>query len=210
MRFPDGPMKGRRRTGLESSRELWEFYRTLDRSLFVSPELRDSAGFDGPLPIGFGQTVSQPSLVYRMVELLRLDETCRVLEIGTGSGYETAFLAAFAGEVFTAERIPELAETARKRLSALGYANIRFRVGDGSDGWEEHAPYDRIIVSCAASAVPDPLLSQLRPGGIMIIPVGTPYRQDLVEIRKDESGVITSRTLLPVIFVEFKGRYGWQ
>ncbi|MHB1453750.1 MAG: protein-L-isoaspartate(D-aspartate) O-methyltransferase [Saccharofermentanales bacterium] len=194
---------------MEKNPKLYDFYRNLDRALFVEDELRWSAGCDAPLPIGYGQTVSQPSLVYRMVELLSLMPSHRVLEIGTGSGYQTAFLAEFAGTVYTVERIAPLSALARQRLDLLGYRNIVFNVSDGSDGWAEHAPYDRIIASCASSSVPQPLLDQLSPGGILIIPVGSRYHQELMEIRKNEHGVLSSRSVLPVVFVEFTGRYGW-
>ncbi len=160
--------------------------------------------------IGFGKTISQPSLVYKMTEALNLGKTHRVLEIGTGSGYQTAFLSKFAGQVYTVERIKELAESAKKRLISLGYGNIHFKTGDGSEGWAEHAPYDRIVVTAAAGAVPEPLLSQIAPGGRMILPVGVKGWQELVMIEKDESGRIIKSNLGPVLFVELKGAYGWQ
>lgn len=194
---------------MEKNQKLYDFYRNLDRALFVDKDLQWSARCDCPLPIGHGQTVSQPSLVYRMVELLQLDPSSKVLEIGTGSGYQTAFLAEFAGSVYTVERIRPLSDLARQRLDLLGYRNITYNVCDGSDGWIEHAPYDRIIASCASSSVPDPLIEQLSPGGILIIPVGGRFHQELMEIRKDEQDVITRRDVLPVVFVEFTGRYGW-
>jgi len=120
--------------------KLRAFFRSLDRSLFVEGGLKPLAPLDRPLPIGFGQTVSQPTLVLDMTAALELDKNCRVLEIGTGSGYQTTFLAEFAGEVFTVERIPELSLQARERLARLGYSNIRFRTGDGSLGWAQYAP----------------------------------------------------------------------
>lgn len=190
--------------------EVKDFYNQLDRSLFVDEELKKIAQVDRPLPIGFKQTISQPSLVLKMTIQLELDKSCRVLEIGTGSGYQTAMLAEFAEEVFTIERIEELSEKAEKRLSRLGYSNIRFRVDDGSKGWPECAPYDRIVTTAAAGSMPDKLLEQLKPGGIAIAPVGPKTYQELLKIRKDEDGNLTSVSLGGVRFVEMKGEYGWK
>lgn len=190
--------------------EVKDFYNQLDRSLFVDEELKKIAQVDRPLPIGFKQTISQPSLVLKMTIQLELDKSCRVLEIGTGSGYQTAMLAEFAEEVFTIERIEELSKKAEKRLSRLGYSNIRFRVDDGSKGWPESAPYDRIVTTAAAGSMPDKLLEQLKPGGIAIAPVGPKTYQELLKIRKDEDGNLTSVSLGGVRFVEMKGEYGWK
>lgn len=133
-----------------------------------------------------------------------------ILEIGTGSGYQTALLAKFAGEVFTVERIAELAVRAQARLDQLGFTNIQYRLGDGSLGWAEHAPYDKIMVTAAAAAIPQELTDQLKPGGRMIIPVGSPGLQDLLLVTRNEGGRVISRTLERVVFVELKGRYGWS
>ena len=188
---------------------LMDFFNSLDRSFFIDNEFRDYASLDRALPIGYEQTISQPSLVLKMIERLNLDKNCRVLEIGTGSGYQTAFLAEFSGEVYTVERIKELAESAREKLERMGYTNICYRVDDGSTGWVEHAPYDRIIVSAAAEKIPEELINQLRAGGIMIVPVGPRGLQQLKFIARDLEGKIQSETIGMVTFVEMKGKYGW-
>lgn len=190
--------------------KLSEFYHKLDRSLFLEEEYKSYAGLDEPLPIGFEQTISQPSLVLEMTRMLDVGKDCRVLEIGTGSGYQTALLAEFAGSVFTVERIETLSEKARKRLDSLGYSNIHFKVGDGSLGWQENGLYDRIIVTAAAERIPRELVDQLKEGGKMIIPVGSRGWQDLLAVRKDNEGKIHAKTIYPVTFVELKGKYGWS
>jgi protein-L-isoaspartate(D-aspartate) O-methyltransferase len=190
--------------------ELMDFAKHLDRGLFLDAEIRDLADLDEPLPIGFGQTISQPSLVWEMTFLLSPEKDSKVLEIGTGSGYQTALLAQFSKEVYTVERIPELGQKARKRLQAMGYTNVFYRIGDGSLGWPEHGPYDRIIVTAAAEDVPKELMEQLAPGGVMIIPVGPPSVQELQMISKDAKGKAHSRTIEKVRFVELIGKYGWS
>lgn len=190
--------------------EITDFYNKLDRSYFIDNEYKDMAGVNTPLPIGFGQTISQPSLVLEMTLLLELDNECRVLEIGTGSGYQTALLAEFADEVYTVERIEALSASAKMKLDALGYQNIHYRVGDGSEGWEQNAPYDRIITTAAAGKTPEKLTRQLKVGGIIIAPVGPRGCQDLLKIRKDQNGVIRRESLGKVMFVEMKGEYGWD
>lgn len=191
-------------------KKLASFFRQLDRAAFLDDAMRGLAGLNQPLPIGFGQTISQPTLVVEMTTQLALDKGSRVLEIGTGSGYQTAFLAEFSAEVYTVELIGELSGKAENRLAALGYRNIRFRVGDGSNGWQEHAPYNRIMVTAAASAVPDELLDQLDRDGRMVIPVGQRGVQDLLLITRDRQGLIHRETIEKVIFVELVGRYGWS
>jgi len=188
---------------------LYKFFKDLDRSLFIDNEFKEMAHCDRALPIGYGQTISQPTLVYSMTKRLELDKNHKVLEIGTGSGYQTAFLAEFGGEVYTVERLEELSVKAQARLEKLGYRNIHYKIGDGSDGWAEYAPYDRIIVTAAASRIPESLLGQLGKNGRMIIPVGERELQDLLLINKGGDGKITTEYLGGVVFVEFKGRYGW-
>jgi len=193
-----------------NKKNLKQFFKSLDRSFFIDNEFKSCAGLDRALPIGHEQTISQPSLVLKMTEQLSLNENCKVLEIGTGSGYQTAFLAEFSKEVYTIERIEELGKSARKKLEQLGYGNIHYRIDDGSEGWPEHAPYDRIIVTAAAEQVPDELVEQLDIGGIMVIPVGPQGSQNLKLIKRDISGKIQSETIGHVVFVEMKGKYGWS
>jgi len=189
--------------------KLVDFFKSLDRSFFIDNKFKEYAYLDRPLPIGYDQTISQPSLVLEMTDQLALNKNCRVLEIGTGSGYQTALLAEFSGEVYTVERIRELAESARKKLEHLGYTNICYRIDDGSAGWEEHAPYDRIIVTAAAEIIPETLINQLATGGIMIIPVGPRSMQQLKLITRDLECNLHIETIGEVAFVEMKGKYGW-
>lgn len=190
--------------------ELKAFAEHLDRAYFIDNEYKQYADYDQPLPIGYEQTISQPSLVLQMTWILSPEKDSRVLEIGTGSGYQTALLAEFSGEVYTIERIRELAEKAMSRLEGLGYTNISFMTGDGSIGWEEHAPYDRIMVTAAAAELPQELLKQLAAGGSMVIPVGPRGCQELLLIEKDINGELYSRIIEEVVFVELKGKYGWS
>lgn len=172
------------------------------RHCFVPMEQQEWAYADMPLPIGRGQTISQPFIVALMTELLNLKPDAVVLEIGTGTGYQTAILARLARKVYSVERIPELATTAAHRLDKLGCTNIAIRVDDGQRGWEDYAPFDGIIVTAAATAVPPALIQQLKPGGQLVIPVGFPHQtQDLRLIDKDDQGMVHSRSVLPVVFV---------
>ncbi len=189
---------------------LENYFLTLDRSLFLEGEYKKLSGRNSPLPIGFEQTISQPSLVLMMTYILDIDDECRVLEIGTGSGYQTALLSAFSKEVYTIERISALSVKAKKRLDEMGYKNIFYRVSDGSLGWAEEAPFDRIMVTAAASKVPDELLHQLKKGGKMLIPVGPRDMQELMLIKKNQDGNIEMETMEWVRFVEMKGKYGWD
>lgn len=189
---------------------LFNFFETLDRTLFLDEAHKSAAHLDTPLPIGSGQTISQPTLVVSMTRLLSPDKDSRVLEIGTGSGYQTAFLAAFSKEVYTIERFPEFTEKARQRLQDLGYTNVCFKTGDGSAGWPENAPFDRIIVTAAAGTMPEALVAQLTPGGRMLVPVGPLGLQVLKLITKDPDGAVIVRDIEAVRFVEFTGRYGWN
>ncbi len=172
------------------------------RHRFVPPAQLDWAYADTPLPIGCGQTISQPFIVALMTELLALDSRSMVLEVGTGSGYQTAMLASLARQVYSVERIPALAEAAERRLRELGIANVEIRIADGYRGWEEKAPFDAIMVTAAATEVPPALVRQLKPGGRLVVPVGPQHRsQDLRVICKDESGASYNRSVLPVVFV---------
>ena len=176
------------------------------RHELVSAWHRDAAYEDRPLPIGHGQTISQPFIVALMTDLLELDEDDVVLEVGTGSGYQAAVLAPLAAEVYSIEIVPELGESAALRLRRLGYDNVHVRVGDGYHGWPEAAPFNGIVVTAAASHVPPPLIQQLRPGGRMVIPIGGAFaRQQLMLVEKNEDGTVTTRQLLPVQFVPLTG-----
>lgn len=192
-----------RSTGLdELSERVIEAMAATPRHCFVLPEQQDWAYADMPLPIGRGQTISQPFIVALMTELLAPGPEDVVLEVGTGSGYQAAVLAHLVRQVYTLERIPELAELATQRLRELGVANVVVRADDGVQGWEEQAPFDGIIVTAAAAEVPPALVRQLKPGGRLVIPVGPPHRtQDLRVLEKDAQGVARSRSVLPVVFV---------
>ena len=180
----------------------------LPRHLFVPEDQRRYAYENRPLGIGHGQTISQPYIVALMSDLLRPDSGHRILELGTGSGYQAAVLAHLSTEVFTIEIIEPLGKEAAERFSKLGYANIETRIGDGYYGWEEHAPFDSIIVTAAASHVPPPLIAQLKPGGRMVIPVGGGFQvQQLMLIEKTEDGGIETRQILPVRFVPLTGSH---
>ena len=180
--------------------------RDVPRHLFVPPSYRAKAYEPHPLPIGEGQTISQPYIVGFMTQILRLKGTDRVLEVGTGSGYQAAVAARLAAEVYSVEILESLAARSRKTLSDLGFGNVVVRQGDGYYGWKEKAPFDAIIVTCAGGHVPPPLLQQLRNGGRMIMPVGGPFMtQSLVFIEKDARGAITHRNVLPVAFVRLLG-----
>jgi protein-L-isoaspartate(D-aspartate) O-methyltransferase len=175
------------------------------RERFVPPELKSQAYDNRPLPIGHDQTISQPLIVAVMTHLLRLPPDARVLEVGTGSGYQCAILAELAAEVVTLEVIPALAGDARAKLEALGYRNIEFHVGDGAAGWPPRAPYDAILVTAAARGVPPALIEQLKPGGRLVIPIGgSTFTQDLVLVEKDQDGRTHRRTLFPVAFVPLR------
>lgn len=191
------------REGIDDERVL-EAVARLSRADFVSEEARAEVAADVPLPIGHGQTISQPYVVALMTQALQLQGHERVLEIGTGSGYQTALLALLGREVFTVEIIPELARSARERLRRLGFDNVFFRQGDGAEGWPEQAPFDAIMVTAAPSEVPTALLSQLQRGGRMVVPVGPTWgTQELLRIRRArEPGVLPRvENLLPVRFV---------
>ncbi len=179
---------------------------SVPREEFVPLTRRHQAYENRPLPIGYGQTISQPYIVAIMTDLLELKPGDRVLEIGTGSGYQAAVAAQLAKKVYSIEIIEILGRKARKRLKRLGYDNVRVRLGDGYYGWKEHAPYDAIIVTAAASHIPPPLVRQLKRGGRMIIPVGSRFAtQQLVLVEKDREGEVHTRQLMPVTFVPLTG-----
>ncbi len=179
------------------------------RDQFVPEEYAPCAYNNGPVAIGYGQTVSQPYIVALMTDLLEPQAGHVVLEIGTGSGYQAAVLSRLAQQVYSIEVIPALATAAARRLQKLGYANVAVRAADGYDGWADKAPFDGIIVTAAASQIPAPLLEQLRPGGRLVIPLGPPHgTQSLMVVNKTADGSLERREVLPVVFVPFTGRRG--
>jgi len=178
------------------------------REWFLPPDLIHAAYDDRPLPVGFGQTISQPYIVACMTEMLRLDRAHKTLEVGTGSGYQTAILARIAAQVFTIERIATLGDEARSRLTAHGFDNIHYRIGDGSLGWSEAAPFDRILVTAAAPASPTSLLAQLADGGRMVIPVGDVGTQTLTVFER-RGATIVERPNIGVRFVPLIGAEGF-
>lgn len=172
------------------------------RHLFVKESLRDLAYADGPLPIGHNQTISQPYIVAYMTEILQPDTHHIVLEVGTGSGYQAAILSKLVNHVYSIEIIPELGKEAANRLDKLGYDNVTVKIGDGYNGWEEHSPFDRIIVTAAPEQIPKKLVDQLKSGGLMVLPVGkTSFGQDMRVVKKDKTGQVTIQETIPVRFV---------
>lgn len=180
--------------------------RKVPRHEFVPAEYRSQAYENRPLPIGFGQTISQPYIVAIMTDLVQVEPDDVVFELGTGSGYQAAVLSELVRHVYTMEIIEELGERARKTLKELDYANVTVRVGDGYYGWEEHAPFDAIIVTAAGDHIPPPLVRQLKPGGRMIIPVGSRFfTQQLTLVEKQPDGTVRTQGILPVSFVPLTG-----
>jgi len=180
--------------------------RDVPRHEFVPDRYDNDAYLNMPLPIGHGQTISQPYIVALMTDLVGAKENDRILEIGTGSGYQAAILAELAGEVYSIEIVEQLADDAKERLRRLDYKNIQLKFGDGYHGWPEYAPYDAIVVTAASSHIPPPLVEQLKPGGRMVIPVGSRFMvQYLTLLEKDEKGEVTTKQLLPVRFVPLTG-----
>ena len=176
------------------------------RHEFVPEDLRHHAYDNRPLPIGLGQTISQPYIVALMSDLLACGPAAKVLEVGTGSGYQAAVLAELVGHVYTIEIVPELGEAARRTLERLGYRNVTVRIGDGYLGWPEHAPFDGIIVTAAPAEIPPPLIEQLKPGGRIVIPIGEPWSgQDLLVVEKHADGTLSRKNVLPVAFVPLTG-----
>jgi len=177
----------------------------------VPEELAYLAYANGPVAIGYGQTISQPYIVALMTDLLKTNADDVVLEVGTGSGYQAAVLAQLVKQVYSVEIVAALAQEAKARLHRLGYANVAVRSGDGYGGWNEHAPFDGIVVTAAAPSIPSPLIEQLKPGGRLVIPLGAPHaRQILTVVSKDEKGATVEQELLPVAFVPLTGNHARQ
>ena len=180
----------------------------IPREIFVEEALRTQAYADNALPIGYGQTISQPYIVARMTEMLRVSRGDRILEVGTGTGYQTTLLARLGGTVYSLERVSPLAEKAVANLRRLGFENVNIRIADGSVGWPEHAPFDRILVAAVAPAVPPSLIAQLATGGRLVVPVGTTRSQVLMLVEKTETGY-TERRDEGCTFVRLIGEEGW-
>jgi len=185
-------------------------FRKVPRHLFVDPSMHQDAYGDFPLSIGKGQTISQPYMVALMVQLLKIERDNIVLEIGTGSGYETAILAELAAKVYSIERIESLANKAKKLLDKVGYKNIFIKIGDGTLGWPEFAPFDRVVVTAAAEKVPEPLVEQLKNEGRLVIPLGSRFSQSLTLLEKDRFGKIRQEEICGCAFVPLIGKYGWR
>jgi protein-L-isoaspartate(D-aspartate) O-methyltransferase len=194
--------------GITDDRVL-DAFRSVPRHLFVDGAMYAQAYDDNALPIGSGQTISQPYVVALMTQLLQLGKDDKILEVGTGSGFQAAILAQFSRRVYTIERQRDLADIARKRLRKMGYENIAFKQGDGSAGWVQHAPFDRIIVTAGAPVVPEVLIEQLATDGRMIVPVGGRFNQELIVYEKTGQE-IKNHTEGGVIFVPLIGQHGWR
>lgn len=189
------------------NRAVLEALRRVPRHKFVPAELQNRAYDNTPLAIGYGQTISQPIIVAHMTELLEIDPGDKILEIGTGSGYQSAVLAELTKNVFTIEIVPELSNQAAATLMRLGYNSIKTKIGDGYEGWEEYAPFDGIIVTCAPEDIPQALVNQLNPGGVIVIPVGEKNNtQTLIVVRKAINGSIFTEKQFPVRFVPMTGK----
>lgn len=191
--------------------DVLDAFKKVPRHLFIDEALFEQAYDDNALPIGLGQTISQPFIVALMTQSLKLKKGAneKMLEIGTGSGFQAAILAQFSKRVYTIERNRELSERARKKLRKMGYENIVFKVGDGTRGWQQHGPFDKIIVTAGAPSVPQELIDQLADGGIMIIPAGDKWVQELEIYHKKETGIEKS-SAGDVVFVPLIGKSGWK
>ena len=187
------------------SRRVLEAMETVPRHVFVPVELQPYAYANTPLPIGFDKTISQPFIVALMTDMLDLQPTDTVLEVGTGLGYQATVAAKLARKVYSVEVIEELSQQAHARLTKLGIANVELRIGNGCLGWAEHAPFDKIIVTAAPDLIPPALLAQLKPGGRMAIPAGLPDAQQLLLVVKDADGMVTTKEILPVRFSQLEG-----
>src|SRR5512133_3544755 len=206
MKMVDSQIRSR---GIKDQRVLAAMSK-VPRHLFVAEGLADQAYNDNPLPIERQQTISQPYIVALMTEALELTGREKVLEIGCGSGYQTAILAELAEQVFTIERIPSIAKLARKVFDRMQYRNIVLTIRDGSFGWKEYSPYDRIIVTAASPSVPKPLLDQLAPQGRLVIPIGTEFDQELKVYEKGDDGELTEHNYGECRFVKLVGEHGWK
>lgn len=197
-----------RARGMESER-VFKAMEKVPRHRFVSKELEHSAYGDHPLPIGEGQTISQPYMVALMTECMELEGNEKVLEIGTGSGYQAAILAQLGEEVYSIERVEKLSLKAKEILAVLGYTNVKLKVGDGTKGWEEYSPYQAVIVTAGSPDIPQSLFDQLSEGGRMVIPVGGSFSQELMVVRK-KKGKAETKKVCGCVFVPLIGEFGWK
>ena len=204
-RMLTGDLKGR---GITDQAILMAM-RQVRREEFVPEKYKSQAYYDGPLPIGIGQTISQPYIVALMTEQLRIEENLEVLEVGTGSGYQTAVLCKLAKKVYTIERYNQLSESAQAVLARLGVSNVEFYIGDGSCGWPEKKTFDRIMITAGVPQIPQPLIEQLREGGLIVAPVGGSSVQELV-VGEKKKGKISQRNVCGVRFVKLIGKYGFK
>lgn len=189
--------------------KILQSMREIPRHLFVPEQQRTYAYEDFPLPIGEGQTISQPHIVALMTEMLRLKGHEKVLEIGTGSGYQAAVLSKIAKEVYTIEKIESIGLKAKELFKELGYKNIKVKIGDGTEGWAQYSPYDGIIVTAGSPQIPEPLIEQLGENGRIVVPIGGPFSQDLILGEKIKGELIT-RTICGCVFVPLIGKHGWD
>lgn len=194
--------------GIKDERVL-EVMREIPRHLFIPEQHRPYAYEDHPLPIGEGQTISQPYMVALMTEALEVKEEDKVLEIGAGSGYQAAILSRLSSQVYTVERISSLALRCEKLFQELGYKNIKVKIGDGTEGWEEYSPYNGIIATAATAEIPPPLIKQLATNGRIVIPVGNSFSQDLIVGKKIKNTLI-KKSVCSCVFVPLIGKYGWK
>jgi len=192
-----------------TDRKIINAFLKVPRHLFVPDNFKENAYEDHPLPIGYNQTISQPYIVALMTYILSLDKKDKVLEIGTGSGYQTAILAELSDKVYTVERIKELSINTQRILNELGYKNIFFHIGDGTEGWSDFSPYDKILVTASCFDVPAPLISQLKQTGKIVIPLGGNYSQILTIVEKKDDKII-KKEVTGCIFVPLIGKYGWK
>ena len=194
--------------GIKNQRVLDAFYK-IERHKFIPEDLRSSAYADFPVPIGQDQTISQPYIVALMTECLGLESENKVLEIGTGSGYQTAILAELSKEVYSVERFASLSSPAEKLLKELGYTNVKLKVDDGSLGWPEFAPFERIMITAACPRIPLPISEQLKEEGRLVLPLGDTFSQVLTIVDKNKQGLVTQR-ICSCVFVPLVGKYGYQ
>jgi len=187
------------------SQRVMEVMDKVPRHAFVPAELQQYAYANTPLPIGFDKTISQPFIVALMTDLIDIQPTDTVLEVGTGLGYQAAIVAALARKVYSVELIEALSEQASQRLTRLGFTNVELKIGNGAYGWAEHAPFDKVIVTAAPDLIPSPLIDQLKPGGKMAIPAGLSDAQQLILIEKDAQGSVTTKDIIPVRFSQLEG-----